>query len=56
VKKEVNRRTGYRDSKKLNKYRKILIDGFTEDYKSSKGGKKSTTNSRKRGGTHHSWK
>ena len=50
--KEVVRRTGYRDTKKLNKYRKILIDGYTDDI-SSKISKKSTTGSRKRT---HNWK
>ena len=56
VKKDVIRRTGYRDTKKLNKYRKILIDGFTDDYKSSKLSKKSTTTTGRKRGTHHSWK
>lgn len=50
---EVIRRTGYRDTNKLNKYRKILIDGYKDDT-TSKLSKKSTTGSRKR--TAHAWK
>jgi hypothetical protein len=50
--KEVVRRTNYRDTKKLTKYRKILIDGIGDDF-SSKLSKKSTA-SRKRGT--HTWK
>lgn len=52
--KETIRRTGYRDTTKLNQYRKILNEGYHDDYSQKAQGKLSTTDSKKK--PPHSWK
>jgi hypothetical protein len=52
--KETIRRTGYRDTTKLNQYRKILNEGYNDDYSQKNQVKLSTTDNKKK--ATHSWK